>query len=116
MREMWKAGFFWFAAVVLAAQGESYNATDCLARPSTSPFHAAYRSNELRLPSTLRELLAELMQEDAAVCGSDCCLEVRGKRHYFPVQFIDTENPCLEYKCNVRYVDKLHKILENNFT
>ena len=56
--------------------------------------------NKLGVASSLREFLAELMEERTGVCDSYCYVEIDGTRHFFPDQFVDRNNPCIVYYCD----------------
>ena len=58
------------------------------------PLHAGTYGSKLGVASSLREFLAELMEEKTGVCDSYCYVEIDGTRHFFPDQFVDRNNPC----------------------
>ena len=54
------------------------------------------------MPSTLRELMAMLMQERTGFCDGDCYVEIDGERHYFAHEYVHKDDPCTVYRCEVR--------------
>ena len=54
------------------------------------------------MPSTLRELMAMLMQERTGFCDGDCYVEIDGERHYFVHEYVHKDYPCIVYQCQVR--------------
>ena len=66
------------------------------------PLHAGTYGSKLGVASSLREFLAELMEEKTGVCDSYCYVEIDGTRHFFPDQFVDKRNPVhtIQMQCN----------------
>ena len=71
---------------------------------------ASYLENEVRVPQSLRELLAELQRNtiNTGICGEECFVEIDGEKHYFPDDFVDSKDPCIIYYCDVRQLILLH--------
>ena len=70
-------------------------------------FRAVTYGNKLGVASSLRELLAELMEEKTGVCDSYCYVEIDGTRHFFQDQFVDRNNPCIVYYCDNGRVERV---------
>ena len=101
---MARSGLFLFAAVLLILNGKRIYTCILLGCKCANCYNAGSDGTELGA-SSWNKMLADLMQAaNNGVCNDYCYIVVDGKRHFFQEDFVNRDEPCVQYICRVRTI------------